>query len=200
MRSPSGPLAGLAALVCVGVVGCGSGQAPTGDPGPAASSSLPAPVASISAAPAEAQSIAAPAAGPAEPETKAGARAAAAYFYRLYAAGKFAASWDLLSPTARQAIPRAIWIRVHEGCLVGSGSGPSRAIKSVLVFGNAAIVTETIADGQSRLTKAEDVFNYAHGHWGYAPSDLGIYRHGSVDADVAAATALGFCTDDAPPL
>jgi hypothetical protein len=200
MRVPSGLLAGLAASVCVGVVGCGSGPASTDHLRSAASSPLPAPIASPSAAPAEAQSVAAPAAGPAEPETRAGARAAAAYFYRLYSAGKFSASWDLLSPTARRAIPRAIWISVHNGCTLGGGSGQASAIKSVFVFGNAAIVTETIADDRSRPGKAEAVFNYAGGHWAYAPSNLGIYHHGSVAADVAAATALGFCTRQSPPL
>jgi hypothetical protein len=201
MRCPNGLLAGVAAFVCVGVAGCGSG--PAGHAGPSAfsaTSSVPAPfasspaaVASSSAAPGATRSAAAQAAGPAEPETKAGARAAAANFYRLYSAGRFAASWDLLSPTAQRAIPRAVWISVHDGC-PSAGSGTARVIKSVLVFGNAAIVTEAVAGVGSRLGKAEDVFNYTHDHWRYSPADLGIYHHGAVAADLAAATALGFCT------
>ena len=198
MRSPSGLLAGLGALACVGVVGCSSGPAPAGHLGPAASA-LPAPIAASSAAPAEA-SVAAAAAGPSEPRTKAGARAAAAYFYRLYSTGKFSATWDLLTASARQVIPRAIWISVHSACPAGGEYRAAGAITSVVVFGNAAIVTDTIAADRPRHRKAADVFNFAHGHWEYAPSDLGIYRHGSVDADVAAATALGFCARQSPPL
>jgi hypothetical protein len=38
------------------------------------------------------------------------------------------------------------------------------------------------------------VFNYSHDHWGYSPSNLGIYQHRSVAADVAAARAAGLCT------
>jgi len=203
MRFPWGLLAGLAAFVCVGVAGCGPGPVPAGHLGSAASSAIssvpapfassaPAAIASSSSAPDATVSGAGQTAGPAEPETKAGALAAAANFYRLYSAGRFAASWDLLNPTAQRAIPRVVWISVHNGC-PSAGSGEARAIKSVLVFGNAAIVTETIADVGSRLGQAEDVFNYVHGHWWYSPADLGIYDHGSVAADLVAATALGFC-------
>jgi hypothetical protein len=193
MRYGRALFAGLAASVCVGVVGCGSGPASTGSP-------RPAPIAPSSAASAEARSITGPAAGPAEPETKAGARAAARYFYRLYSARKYSASWDLLTASARQAIPRATWISVHMACPLGGEARVARRITSVVVFGNAAIVTETIAADRSGLRKAADVFNFAHGHWDYAPSNLGIYSHGSVHADVAAATAQGFCTRASPTL
>ena len=75
-----------------------------------------------------------------------------------------------------------------------AGAGKSRIIKAVTVFGSAAIVTEAIAGAASKLGTAEDVFNYANGHWSYSPGDLSIYHHGSVAADVAAAKAAGFCT------
>ena len=62
------------------------------------------------------------------------------------------------------------------------------------VFGDAAIVTEAVAGTALKPGTAEDVFNYADGHWRYSPADLSIYRHGSVTADIAAAKAAGFCT------
>ena len=40
----------------------------------------------------------------------------------------------------------------------------------------------------------EDVFNYTGGRWRYSPQAPGIYRHGSVTADIAAAKAAGLCT------
>ncbi len=186
MRFPNGLLAGLAGLLAVGLVGCsGSSPAPAPYPGSAPPSSS----SQATSAPTE---PAATQTGPVEPETKAGARAAAAKYYRLYSASQFAASWDLLSPSTEGAVPRAVWVSVHAGCL-SADAGTARVIKSVLVFGNAAIVTETIAGAPSRLGKAHDVFNYTNGHWGFAPNDLGIYHHGSVAADIAAAKAQGFC-------
>lgn len=204
MRFPNRLMAGLACLPLVGLVSCsGSAPAPAphlGSAASSASSSQTAPTAA-STAPTAASSAVAPAttgppavrSGPAEPETKAGARAAAANFYRLYSASQFAASWGLLSPAAQRDIPRAIWISVHNGC-PGAGTGATRVIKSVLVFGNAAIVTESIQVADSRLGEAEDVFNYENGRWGYTPNNLGIYHHGSVAADIVSARAVGFCT------
>jgi len=187
MRFPNGLLAGVVGLLAVGLVGC-SGSAPAQAPypgsAPPSSSSVPAPAETLSTA---AQT------GPAEPETKAGAREAAAKFYRLYSASQFAASWELLSTATQRAVPRTVWVSVHAGC-PAADVGKGRVIRSVLVFGNAAIVTETVAGAGSRLGKAHDVFNYTDGHWGYAPNDLSIYHHGSVTADIAAAKVQGFCT------
>lgn len=185
MRFPKRVLAGSAGLVVVSLVGCSS---PAQAPGPN-SGSAPPPASSSVTGPA---SSSATAAAP-EPGTKSGARAAAAEFYRLYSAGQFSASWGLLSPAAKQAVPRAIWTGVHNGCQ-SAGAGTARVIKSVLVFGNAAIVTETIAGADSRLGEAEDVFNYVNGHWEYTPNNLGIYHHGSVAADILSAKLLGLCT------
>jgi hypothetical protein len=130
--------------------------------------------------------------GRGEPETQAGARAAATRFYRLYTTSRFAASWDLLSAEVRRQVPRRLWIGVHVRCPVAAG-GTARVITAVTVFGNAAIVTERVAGTVSRRTMAEDVFNYFNGRWGYSPSNLGIYHHRSVAADVAAARAAGLC-------
>jgi hypothetical protein len=129
----------------------------------------------------------------ASPQVKAGARAAAAQFYALYLASRFGAFWDLLAPATKRQISRRVWVKVHDAC-PSAGAGKSRVIKSVTVFGNAAIITEAIAGGVAKLDTAEDVFNYAHGHWSYAPADPSIYHHGSVAADITAAKAAGFCT------
>jgi hypothetical protein len=192
MRFPNGLLVGLVGLTAVALVGC-SGSAPPSTPYPG--SAPP----SVSSSPATAEPVVTQT-GPPEPKTKAGVRAAAAKFYSLYSASQFAASWDLLSPAAQREVPRALWVSVHAGCPALSG-GTARVIKSVLVFGNAAIVTETLAGAESQIGKSRDVFNYSDGHWGYAPNDLSVYGHGSVAADIAAAKAQGFCsTQNASPL
>jgi hypothetical protein len=194
MRFPNGLLAGVAGLLAVGLIGCsGSSAEPAPYPGSASPSS------SSQAAPVPAESTGTQT-GAAEPLTKAGAHAAAAKFYRLYSTGQFAAMWDLLTLTAQRAVPRTTWVNVHANCpSVGAGTG--RVIESVLVFGNAAIVTETVKGAASKLGTSHDVFNYANGHWAYAPNDLNIYHHGSVAADIAAAKAHGFCTSQkATPL
>ncbi len=120
---------------------------------------------------------------------KAGVRATAVRFNEEYFASNFAASWDLLSPATQHVISQTIWIRVHDGCPSAS-TGKSRVIKSMTVFGDAAILTEALTGA---VATTEDVFNYAHGRWSYAPEDLGIYLRGSVPADIAAVKAAGLC-------
>lgn len=132
--------------------------------------------------------------------TKVGARAAAAQFYSLSAASLFKESWSLLAPAAERQVPLKVWVGVHDGCPLAN-AGVARIIKSVTVFGNAAIITETVAGATSRRGTVEDVFNYINGRWGYMPGDLSIYKHRSVKADIAAARAAGFCSgSQASPL
>jgi hypothetical protein len=130
--------------------------------------------------------------GHAGAKTTAGARATAARFFRLYFGSQFAASWDLLASAAKRQVPRDIWVKVHDGCPSAS-AGVATAIKSVTVFGNAAIISERLAGVPPSRGTAEGVFNYIHGRWGYSPDDLNIYQHRSVAADIAAAKAAGFC-------
>jgi hypothetical protein len=197
MRFPNLLLAGSAGMLVVGLVGCsGSASAPSpysGSPASSASSSLSRQAASSATAAPAPRGSAVPQAGPPEPETTGGARAAAAAFYRLYSADQFSAAWGLLSPTAKRAVPLAIWISVHNGCSSASGE-MARVIKAVVVFGNAAIVTEKIMGTSSQPGEAEDVFNYISDRWAYTPDDPSVYQHGSVAADIASAKALGLCT------
>jgi hypothetical protein len=173
MRFPKSILVGL---VAAGLVGC-SGTAS----GPPSSDATPTARTTASSVP------------PASPQMKAGARATAAQFYGLYAASRFAASWNLLAPATKRQVPKRVWVSVHEAC-PSAGAGKPRTIKAVTVFGNAAIVTEAISGAPVTPGTAEDVFNYANDHWSYSPEDLNIYHHGSVNADIAAAKAAGYCT------
>jgi len=169
------------ALVAAGLAGCsvgGSSEPSTAAPSPV----VPGVVTST-----------APPAAPASPQMRAEARAAAAQFYGLYSASQFAAFWDLLSPATKRQVPMRVWVSAHDAC-PSAGAGKSRIIEAVTVFGSAAIITEAIAGAASKLDTAEDVFNYANGHWSYSLQDLSIYQHGSVAADIAAAKAAGFCT------
>lgn len=170
MRLPKGL---LVSLVVAGLAGCSGGA--LGAP----ASPTPAVTATASSVPA------------ASPQVKASARAAAEQFYGLYAASQYAGSWDMLAPATKRQVSRPAWIGVHEGCS-SAGAEKPRVIKAVTVFGNAAIVAETVAGAPPGT--AEDVFTYADGRWGYSPQDPGIYRHGSVTADIAAAKEAELCT------
>lgn len=173
MRFPKGLMVGLAAAGLVGCSGTASGP-PSVSPAATVrttSSSVP----------------------PASPKVKARVRAAATQFYDLYSADRYTAFWNLLAPATKRQIPRHVWVGVHEAC-PSEGAGKPRVIKAVTVFGDAAIVTEAIAGAAVTPGVAQDVFNYAHGHWSYSPQSLSIYRHGSVTADIAAAKTAGFCT------
>lgn len=170
MRFSKGLLVGL---VTVGLAGCSGGASgPPASPTP----TITATASSVSSA---------------SPLVKARARAAAEQFYGLYAASRYTAFWDLLAPTTKRVVARKAWVGVHKACSA-AGAGKSRVIKAVTVFGNAAIITETVA-GASPVT-AEDVFTYAEGRWRYSPQNPSIYHHGSVTADIAAAKAAGLCT------
>jgi len=135
----------------------------------------------------------------ASPQMTASVRKAAAHFSTVYQSRRFSASWDLLDPLAKKHIPRKTWVKVHDNCH-GETTGSMRSIKSVTVFGHAAIVTETIKGATSQLRTIEVVFNYVNGRWGYSPSDLSIYQHGSISADIAAARTAGYCTGRNKPL
>jgi hypothetical protein len=169
MRFTKGLLVGL---IAVGVAGCTGGA--SGSP------VVPAPTITATASSVPSAS----------PQVKAAARAAAEQFYGLYTASQYTASWNLLAPATRRAVSRETWVGVHQAC-PSAGAGKSRVIKSVTVFGAAAIVSEAIAGASPDVT--QDVFNYANGHWTYSPQDPSIYRRGSITADVAAAKAAGFC-------
>lgn len=173
MRFPKGLLAGVVAVGLVGLAGCSGGSS-----GPAAP-----PTPTITATASSVPS--------ASPQMKTSARTAAERFYGLYAASQYAAFWDLLAPATKRQVSREAWIGVHEACSAG-GAGKSRVIKSVTVFGNAAIVAEEVTGALPAV--AEDVFTYADGRWRYSPQNPSIYHHGSVTADIAAAKAAGLCT------
>lgn len=185
MRSSKRFAAGLAVLGvgAVGLAGCTAGS---GFPLPPASG----PPASRPAVAARAATSTAPPAAPVSPRLRAGARAAAAQALGMYAAGQFATFWQLLSPAAKRQIPSDAWVGVHESC-PAAGGGTAVAVTAVTVFGQAAIVTEAIGSASPRTT--EVVFNDVNGQWSYSPSDPGVYEHGSIAADVAAAKAAGYC-------
>ncbi len=171
MRFPRSLLASLAVAGLAGLAGCSGGPAPSPGPVPkitATASSVPSATAS----------------------QKASARADAKRFYGLYATSDYAILWTLLTPATRHQVSRKAWIGVHQACSAAS-AGKSRVIKGVTVFGDAAIVAETVAGVTPRTV--EDVFNYTGGRWRYSPQAPGIYRHRSVTADIAAAKAAGLC-------
>ena len=132
------------------------------------------------------------ASAPAEPGTAAAVRADADDYLTLYTAGQFAIIYQMLSAPARQAINEQAWVAVHRGC-PGATAGMSYKIRHVAVTGKTAVVTVALAGGAAKPESATETLVYAGGHWGFAPRDLGLYRHGSVPADVAAAKAAGGC-------
>lgn len=128
----------------------------------------------------------------ADPAVRAAARPAATLFYEKFSARLFKDSWQLLAPGAKREIPLRVWQGVHRACQPVPALRPP-VIKAVTVFGNAAIVTAVAADASSRRHTTREVFNFVGGRWGYQPADIGIYFHGSIAADTAAARRAGLC-------
>jgi len=169
-----------AALVAVALAGCSVSSSGGSAAGPAATAP-----ATLRPAPDNT--------GAAEPHAQSGARAAAVRFDHLYQAGRYAASWSMLAPSVRRQIPQQLWVRVHQACQSAVVATSARTIRSVTVFGTAAIVTETVTAGPSRHRRAEEVFSYVHGQWAFSPNNLAVYHHGSPAADITAARAAGLC-------
>jgi hypothetical protein len=121
-----------------------------------------------------------------EPTSVAAVRADAADYLSLASAGQFAITYQMLSASARQTITQQAWVAVHQAC-----AGTSYQIRHLAVAGKTATVTVGLAGGHhGTLT---ETFVYAAGSWGVSPGDLGLYQHGSVSADAAAAKAQGSC-------
>ena len=168
--------AGIAAVVVI--AGGGAAYALSGHGSPSSAGS---PAASASTA-------------AAEPDTAAGVRAAAQQFYALYSAGQWGAAWAYLAPAARGAVTVATWSAVHDAC-PGPTAGLARVIKSVTFAGTTAVVSETVAGSLGNLTTVSDAWTYSGGRWGLSlsASSMSFYKHGSVNADIAAAKAAGEC-------
>jgi hypothetical protein len=147
---------------------------------------------SAASAPARSASPGAQASAPVEPATVAAVRADADDYLTLYTAGQFAVIYQMLSAPARQAINEQAWVAVHRGC-PGATGGMSYKIRHVAVTGKTAVVSVALTGGAAKAASATETLVYAGGHWGFSPRDLGLYRHGSVSADVAAAKAAGGC-------
>jgi hypothetical protein len=121
-----------------------------------------------------------------EPTSVAAVRADAADYLSLASAGQFAITYQMLSASARQAITQQAWVAVHQAC-----AGTSYKIRHLAVAGKTATVTVGLAGGHhGTLT---ETFVYAAGSWGVSPGDLGLYQHGSVSADAAAARSQVNC-------
>jgi hypothetical protein len=124
-----------------------------------------------------------------EPQTVAAVRADAGDYLSLYSAGQYAITYQMLTPSVRQAINQQAWVAVHKGC---PGAGVTFKIARVAVAGKTAVVTASLSGGGQKSSQTEKLV-YANGHWGVSPRDLSLYQRGSVAADVAAAQAQGRC-------
>jgi|SRR5215469_3282145 len=165
--------ASLAALAVVGLAGCTGGTAgETPASGSGQSSYSPPPLT------------------PKQMVMKAGAQEEAVRFFTGYAADKFSATWNELTPDIRERISRKVWVRVHAACKPAS-SAQQRTVTAVTVFGDSAIVTSTVVGGTETT---EDIFKYVHGKWRFTPKDMTIYRSKSVAAVIKAVKAAGLCT------
>ena len=168
---PAAVAAGLALAACSG----SSSASPAGPSGPASSASP-----------------GAHASTPVEPETVSAVRADADDYLTLYTAGQFEIIYQMLTAPARQAINQQAWVAVHRGC-PGATGGMTYKIRGIAVTGKSALVTVALTGKAAKPESATETLVYSGGHWGFSPRDLGLYRHGSVSADVAAAKAAGGC-------
>ena len=121
------------------------------------------------------------------------AKATAHQFFNSYSNGQYAFAWALLDRHDQRAVPRATWVAVHDGC-PNAVAGLAYRISNVTVDGSTAVVTYTLGLGtHSKLGSGSQTFNYSGSNWRLTLSDLDVYQHGSVKADIAAATVHSNC-------
>ena len=127
----------------------------------------------------------------ASPATAAAARSAATTYFSLNAAGQYAATYALLDFRARQQVPEATWVAVHQDC---KSSAPVRAyqVGPPTLTGTTAVMSVSPACPAASAGGTEETFVYRDGRWLYAPSDLLSYR-GTVAQIVATFKAAGDC-------
>jgi hypothetical protein len=169
----------LTGAVVIAAAACSSGTSSTPASTAPAATTVPASPAAV--------------ASTSEPKTAAAAKAAAARFFGLYTAGQWAAAWALLPPSTRRAIPQGTWVAVHDGC-PSANAGLAFQITNVTLTGSTAVVTYTLTGAGSALGSATQALTYSQGHWWMVVTDPGVYQHGSVKADIAAAKAQGHCS------
>jgi hypothetical protein len=83
-------------------------------------------------------------------------------------------------------------VAVHRGCPAQS-AGLAYNVSKATLTGSTAIVTVSLAGAAASLGSESQALTYSAGRWGLVPGDLGLYKHGGVKADIAAAKAAGYC-------
>jgi hypothetical protein len=121
------------------------------------------------------------------------AKATARQFFNSYSNGQYAFAWALLDPSDQQVIPKATWVAVHDGC-PNAVAGLAYRISRVTIAGGTAVVIYTLSLGtHTKLGSGSQTFIYSVSNWRLTLSDLGVYQHGSVKADIAAAKVHSNC-------
>ena len=129
----------------------------------------------------------------------AAALAAATRFFDLTAAGKYSASYGLLSPDARSAFTESDWARVSAACRP-SGLRAYRVSAPDLTGSTVAVTVVSVlrarrtddddATGVSYLVSSKpQAFQHIGGQWFYKPTHLSAYR----TDDTAVLKRQGIC-------
>jgi len=84
------------------------------------------------------------------------------------------------------------WVAVHQGCPPQS-AGLAYNVSEATVTGSTAIVAVSLSGVAAGIGSVSEALTYTADRWGFVPSDLSSYGHGSIKKDLAAAKAAGYC-------
>lgn len=132
---------------------------------------------------------------PAEPETAAGAVAAAQQVFELYAAQQWAAVYPDMIPSIRAAVSEQVFAAVHQQCS-GTAAGLSYQVTSPVLAGSTAVVTVSLAGAASGLASESQTFQYDGGKWlwGLTPQDAAQWAQGGTAAAIVSRLkGAGYC-------
>jgi hypothetical protein len=123
----------------------------------------------------------------AQPDTPAGAEAAAQATFELYSAGQYAAVYQLLSPPVRAEVSAATWTAVHQACPPGASGLTYQVTDPQLVPGSSTAVVKVSLPGMgSSLLSETTTFDYVAGRWLWAPATTDENGYSGTAAQIVA--------------
>ena len=139
------------------------------------------------------QATPAASATPGEPDTAAGAQAAAQTVFELYGGGQYSAVYADMAPSFTSEVAESTYVTVHQDC---PGNSQSYQVTDPVLSGSSsAVVTVSLAGAASSIASETEAFDYVSGKWLWAPSAALVapYEAGSVSAIVSLMKAQGEC-------
>ncbi len=130
---------------------------------------------------------------PAEPATAARVQKAADAYFGFYAAGQYATTYQLLSPSARATVRESTWAGAYQAC-INHSTQLAYDVSQPEVSGTTGVVRVAIQGALSKLGSEEASFTYSGGRWWYVPPNMSAFQGHTTAQAVVALKAAKLCS------